>query len=119
MTKNRILPSAGEVGATDIAAVAGAVASGWLSPAGPALERFETELAEATGRRHAVGLSSGTSALHLGLLALGVQQGQEVWTSTLTFVATAMPCFMPVAVRSSLRRPVHVDDGLRARSRRA
>ena len=103
MNEDRILLSAAEVGDTDIAAVAGAVASGWLSPVGPALERFETELAEATGRRHAVGLSSGTSALHLGLLALGVQHGQEVWTSTLTFVATAN------AVLHAGGRPVFFD----------
>ena len=86
---SRILLSAAEVGPDDVAAVARAVESGWLSPVGPALDRFEAELAEATGRRFAVGLSSGTAALHLGLLALGVQPGDEVWVSTLTFVATA------------------------------
>ena len=86
---SRILLSAAEVGHADVAAVAAAVESGWLSPVGPALDRFEAELAEATGRRHAAGLSSGTAALHLGLLALGVQPGDEVWISTLTFVATA------------------------------
>jgi dTDP-4-amino-4,6-dideoxygalactose transaminase len=85
----RILLSAAEVGPDDVAAVAASVESGWLSPVGPALDRFEAELAEVTGRRHAVGLSSGTSALHLGLLALGVRPGDEVWVSTLTFVATA------------------------------
>ncbi len=86
---SRILLSAAEVGPNDVAAVAAAVESGWLSPVGPALDRFEAELAEATGRQYAVGLSSGTAALHLGLLALGVRPGDEVWVSTLTFVATA------------------------------
>jgi dTDP-4-amino-4,6-dideoxygalactose transaminase len=86
---SRILLSAAEVGPQDAAAVAEAVASGWLSPVGPALDRFEEELAAATGRRYAVGLSSGTAALQLGLLALGVRPGDEVWLSTLTFVATA------------------------------
>jgi dTDP-4-amino-4,6-dideoxygalactose transaminase len=86
---DRILLSVAEVDAQDVRAVSEAVLSGWLSPAGPALNRFEAELAEATGRRYAVGLSSGTAALHLGLLALGIQPGDEVWTSTLTFVATA------------------------------
>ncbi len=85
----RILLSAAEVGPQDTAAVAEAVGSGWLSPVGPALDRFESELALATDRRYAVGLSSGTAALHLGLLALGVRPGDEVWISTLTFVATA------------------------------
>ena len=100
---SRILLSAAEVGPDDAAAVARAVESGWLSPVGPALERFEAELAEATGRRFAVGLSSGTAALHLGLLALGVQPGKEVWVSTLTFVATAN------AVVHAGARPVFID----------
>ena len=100
---NRILLSAAEVGPEDAAAVGRAVESGWLSPVGPALDRFETELAEATGRRHAVGLSSGTAALHLGLLALGVRPGDEVWIATLTFVATAN------AVVHAGARPVFLD----------
>jgi dTDP-4-amino-4,6-dideoxygalactose transaminase len=86
---SRILLSAAEVGPRDRDAVADAVTSGWLSPVGPALDRFEHELADATGRQHAVGLASGTAALHLGLIALGVQPGEEVWIATLTFVATA------------------------------
>jgi dTDP-4-amino-4,6-dideoxygalactose transaminase len=86
---SRILLSAAEVGPRDRDAVADAVTSGWLSPVGPALDRFEQELAEVTGRQHAVGLASGTAALHLGLIALGVQPGDEVWIATLTFVATA------------------------------
>ena len=86
---SRILLSAAEVGPRDRDAVADAVTSGWLSPVGPALDRFEHELTQATGRQHAVGHASGTAALHLGLIALGVQPGDEVWVSTLTFVATA------------------------------
>jgi dTDP-4-amino-4,6-dideoxygalactose transaminase len=86
---SRILLSAAEVGPRDRDAVADAVTSGWLSPVGPALDRFEHELTQATGRQHAVGLASGTAALHLGLIALGVQPGDEVWIATLTFVATA------------------------------
>jgi dTDP-4-amino-4,6-dideoxygalactose transaminase len=100
---SRILLSAAEVGPNDVAAVAAAVESGWLSPVGPALDRFEAELAEATGRQYAVGLSSGTAALHLGLLALGVRPGDEVWVSTLTFVATAN------AVVHAGARPVFFD----------
>ena len=86
---SRILLSAAQVGPRDRDAVADAVTSGWLSPVGPALDRFEQELAKVTGRQHAVGLASGTAALHLGLIALGVQPGDEVWIATLTFVATA------------------------------
>ncbi len=100
---DRILLSAAEVGLRDAGAVADAVASGWLSPVGPALDRFEEELAAVTGRRFAVGLSSGTGALHLGLLALGVRPGDEVWVPTLTFVATAN------AVRHAGGRPTFFD----------
>ena len=100
---SRILLSAAEVGPRDRDAVADAVASGWLSPVGPALDRFEVELAEVTGRKHAVGLASGTAGLHLGLIALGVQPGDEVWIATLTFVATAN------AVVHAGARPVLVD----------
>lgn len=62
--------------------------SNWIAPTGPHLEMFERELASRTGVDHAVALSSGTAALHLALLLLGVGPGDEVVTSTLTFAAT-------------------------------
>ena len=62
---SRILLSAAEVGLEDAAAEADAVLSAGLSLVGPALNRFESELAEVTGRRQAVWLSSGTAVPHL------------------------------------------------------
>src|ERR1700690_2947402 len=56
---------------------------------GEEVEAFEREFADYCGTKHCVALSSGTAALHLGLLALGVQSGDEVITSTNTFLATA------------------------------
>jgi dTDP-4-amino-4,6-dideoxygalactose transaminase len=56
---------------------------------GPEVEAFEKEFAEFCGTRHCVALSTGTAALHLGLLALGVQPGDEVITTPNTFLATA------------------------------
>jgi dTDP-4-amino-4,6-dideoxygalactose transaminase len=56
---------------------------------GPEVDAFERELAAAVGVRHAVGTSSGTDALHVIFLALGVTAGHEVVTSPLTFFATA------------------------------
>lgn len=88
-SSRRILLSAAQLGPGDHTAVSDAVLSGWLSPVGPALDRFELEIAQTTGRCHAVALSSGTAALQLGIMALGVQPGDEVWIATLTFVATA------------------------------
>ena len=56
---------------------------------GEEVEAFEKEFAEFCGTKHCVALSSGTAALHLGLLALGVQPGDEVITTANTFLATA------------------------------
>ena len=63
--------------------------SGWLAPVGPDLLAFEHEMASYVGVKHAVGLSSGTSGLHLGLKYLGVGPGDHVLVPTLTFAATA------------------------------
>jgi dTDP-4-amino-4,6-dideoxygalactose transaminase len=56
---------------------------------GAPVERFERAFAEASGARHAIGLNSGTSALHLALHALGIGPGDEVITTAHTFLATA------------------------------
>jgi dTDP-4-amino-4,6-dideoxygalactose transaminase len=56
---------------------------------GPEVAAFERELAAATGARHAVGTSSGTDALHVIYLALGIAHGDEVVTTPLTFFASA------------------------------
>ena len=77
-----------DVGPLEEQAVLEALRSGWVAPAGPDLNAFETEMAQRAGVDYAVGLSSGTAALHLGLLALGVGPGDVVVTSTLTFAAT-------------------------------
>lgn len=65
------------------------VASGWVSSAGPWVERFEQALVAYTGAGHAVAVSSGTAALHLSLLVAGVQPGEVVLMPDLTFVASA------------------------------
>src|SRR5664280_1579476 len=89
VTMSRILLSAPDVGELESKYVAEAIASGWVAPAGPDLNVFESEVAQRVGVKHAVALSSGTAGLHLGLLALGVRSGDVVLTSTMTFVATA------------------------------
>ncbi|MBO9614510.1 MAG: DegT/DnrJ/EryC1/StrS family aminotransferase [Dyadobacter sp.] len=65
--------------------------SNWIAPVGPNIEAFEEELCRYTGSEHALAVSSGTAALHLALLALGVGQGDIVLCQSLTFVATANP----------------------------
>ena len=84
-----ILLSGPDMSDTERAAVISAFDSGWIAPLGPAVDAFEQAMAERLGRRCAVALSSGTAALHLGLLAWGVGPGDVVPTSTMTFAATA------------------------------
>ena len=76
------------VGDEEIAAVAETIRSGWLTT-GPRTAELEERFAEYVGARHAVALSSGTAALHLSLLALGVGPGDEVITTPITWPATA------------------------------
>jgi dTDP-4-amino-4,6-dideoxygalactose transaminase len=70
---------------------------------GEEVEAFEREFADFSGAKHCVALANGTAALHLGLLALGVQEGDEVITSPNTFIATAE------AITYCGARPVFVD----------
>ncbi|WP_375423617.1 DegT/DnrJ/EryC1/StrS family aminotransferase [uncultured Friedmanniella sp.] len=100
---DRIHLSPPDVGPAEEAALQRAIRSGWVAPLGPEVDAFEAELAAATGRAHAVALSSGTAALHLGLLDLGVGPGDVVVTATMTFAATAN------AIAYTGARPVFVD----------
>jgi dTDP-4-amino-4,6-dideoxygalactose transaminase len=86
---SRIYLSAPDITGAEEQAVVRALRSGWVAPLGPEVDAFEAELAAFTGRQHAVALSSGTAALHLGLLELGAAPDSVVLTSTMTFAATA------------------------------
>lgn len=77
--------------------------SGWISSAGKYVELFENNFAEFCNVRYAIACCNGTVALHLALLALGVQTGDEVIVPTLTFVAT------PNSVTYCGAKPVFVD----------
>jgi dTDP-4-amino-4,6-dideoxygalactose transaminase len=66
-----------------------AVEDNWVAPIGPNLDGFEADICAAVGVPHCVALNSGTAALHLGLLLLGVGPGDEVLCPSFTFVATA------------------------------
>ena len=85
----RILLSPPDVGPVERRLLLDAFDSNWIAPVGPHLDAFERAFADAVGAPDAVALSSGTAALHLGLLAAGVRPGDRVITSTLTFAATA------------------------------
>ena len=86
---DRIYLSSPDVGEIEEEYILTAIRSGWIAPLGPDVNAFEEELAERVSVKHAVALSSGTAALHLGLLGLGVGPRAVVVTSTMTFAATA------------------------------
>lgn len=72
----------------DIAAVVAVLKSDFLTQ-GPVVSQFEKAIADHCGARHAVAVNSATSALHIACLALGVGKGDCVWTTAITFVASA------------------------------
>ncbi|MEE6289257.1 aminotransferase class I/II-fold pyridoxal phosphate-dependent enzyme [Georgenia sp. MJ173] len=100
---DRILLSPPDTGPAEEEAVLRAMRSGWIAPLGPEVDAFEAEIAQYTGRQHAVALASGTAALHLALLNMGVGPGDYVVTATMTFAATAN------AITYTGARPVFVD----------
>lgn len=83
-------------------AMAAVIDSGNFS-GGPFVERFEEEFAAYCGTRHAVGVGSGTDALWLTLVAMGIRPGDEVITVPMTFVATVEAIILAGA------KPVYVD----------
>lgn len=75
------------LGEEEVEAVSEVIRSAWIGQ-GPRCAEFEQRFAELTGARHAVSVSSCTAGLHLALVALGIGPGDEVVTTSLTFVAT-------------------------------
>lgn len=90
MTKP-ILLSTPHLGDRELEFVKEAFDTNWIAPVGPHVDAFEQEFCEVVGARYAAAVSSGTAALHLALQLVGVGSGDEVFCSTLTFVATANP----------------------------
>lgn len=80
-----------------------ALSSGWLSSSGPFVSRFEKSFAKYLGVKHAVAVSSGTAALHVSLLSLGIGPGDEVIVPAFTMGATWL------AVMYTGAKPVFVD----------
>lgn len=77
-----------DISEADIQSVTDVLRSGSLTQ-GPAIPTFERVVAGYCGAQHAVAVNSATSALHIACLALDVKQGDVVWTSPITFVASA------------------------------
>lgn len=120
----RILLSVPHMGSTEQVYVGEAFASNWLSTVGPNIKAFEAAFVARIGHP-AVALASCTAAIHLGLRLLGVRPGDEVFCSTLTFVAGcnpvrylgAAPVFLDSDYSTWNLDPNVLEDALRERAR--
>ncbi|MEW6715922.1 MAG: DegT/DnrJ/EryC1/StrS family aminotransferase [Chloroflexota bacterium] len=100
------------------------IMSGWVTQ-GPEVAAFERELASYVGAKHACAVSSCTTALHLALLAVGVQPGDEVITVSHSFIATAnsirycgaTPVFVDIQLETFNIDPVLIEDTITERTR--
>ena len=99
----RIWLSSPHLGDEETAFVEDAFRTNWIAPLGPHVDGFERELAAHVGVGHAAAVSSGTAAIHLALLLLGVKPGDTVFCSSLTFVGSCNPILYCGA------RPVFID----------
>jgi dTDP-4-amino-4,6-dideoxygalactose transaminase len=123
---DRIFLSPPHLGRHELNYVHKAIEDNWVAPAGPNLTGFEQDICQYTGAAHCVALSSGTAAIHLGLLLLGVGPGDEVLCPSFTFVATANPILYlgatPVFVDSEAATwnmcPVRLREAIEDRRRR-
>lgn len=89
--ENRILLASPHMSGHEMKYINDAFQTNWIAPIGPNVDAFEREVANYVGVEDAVALNSGTSAIHLALSLLNVQQQDIVFCSSLTFVATANP----------------------------
>jgi dTDP-4-amino-4,6-dideoxygalactose transaminase len=79
------------MGGTEKKYIQEAFESNWIAPQGPHVDEFEALIATYCGVNHAAALSSGTAAIHLALIILGVEPGDEVIASSFTFAASVNP----------------------------
>ncbi len=88
---NRIYLSSPHMSGREMKYIQEAFDTNWIAPVGPNIEAFEKQMAAYAGVRYGVALSSCTAAIHLGLIALGVKDGDYVFCSTLTFAGSCNP----------------------------
>ena len=107
MNNSKIWLSSPHMGGTEQKYVQDAFDTNWVAPLGPNVNGFETDLENYLGEKSFIGaLSSGTAAIHLGLILLDVKQGDEVICQTMTFSASANPIMYQGAI------PIFVDSEL-------
>lgn len=89
--EKRILLASPHMSGLEMAYIKEAFVTNWIAPLGPNVTGFENEICAYTGAGYADALSSGTAAIHLGLMYLGVGKGDVVFCPSLTFSASANP----------------------------
>ncbi|MBS1541767.1 MAG: aminotransferase class I/II-fold pyridoxal phosphate-dependent enzyme [Bacteroidetes bacterium] len=89
--RNRIFLSPPHLSGEEIKEIEKAIQSNWIAPAGPATAAFERKIAQYNGVEHCVAVNSGTAAIHLALVVLGVEKGDEVICPTFTFAGSCYP----------------------------
>ena len=100
---DKIWLSSPHMGESEITYVNQAFDTNWIAPLGPNVDNFEQDLCSFTGAKHAAALSSGTAAIHLALVQLGIQKDDEVLCSSFTFSATVNPIIYQGAI------PIFID----------
>lgn len=101
--KERIYLSSPHMGGEEMKYIQEAFDKNWIAPLGENVDKFEEEMKEYLGLENALALSCGTAGIHLGLKLLGVQEGDYVFCSTLTFSASCNPILYEKAI------PVFID----------
>ena len=101
--KSKIWLSSPHIGKNELNYVNEAFETNWIAPLGPHVNAFEEGLQEQTQTKHAAALSSGTSAIHLALILLGVKADDFVFCQSITFSASANPISYQGAI------PVFID----------
>jgi dTDP-4-amino-4,6-dideoxygalactose transaminase len=91
MNEQKIYLSSPHMGGEELKFVQEAFETNWVSPVGPHISSFEGELAHYLGSPYAAALSSGTAAIHLALIILGIKSGDEVICSSFTFSGSCNP----------------------------
>jgi Predicted pyridoxal phosphate-dependent enzyme apparently involved in regulation of cell wall biogenesis len=103
MTQPKIWLSSPHMGGDELKFIQEAFDTNWISPVGPHISGFEEDLSRYVGVAHGAALSSGTAAIHLALIILGVQKEDEVLCSSFTFSGTCNPIVYQGA------KPVFID----------
>jgi dTDP-4-amino-4,6-dideoxygalactose transaminase len=101
--KKKIYLASPHMGGEEESFVKEAFETNWIAPLGPNVDAFEKEISELAGIKAAAALSSGTGAMHMALKYLGVESGDTVFCSSLTFAASCNPIIYQGAL------PVFID----------